>query len=89
MKAIGGIAGDVPVLILAGDANGLARAAEAQVLYHQVAAHGRLVLFRGAGRHNLPGSAPDLFNRTILAFGRELSTSARISASTHVLTWSM
>jgi hypothetical protein len=87
-RATGGGSDDVPVLILVGDANYVARPAQAQILSHQVAAHGRLVLFQGAGHHRLPGSARDLFNRTILAFCQGISTFAWISSSTHVPTWS-
>jgi uncharacterized protein len=82
LKAICGIPNDVPVLILAGDADRLARPAEAQALYRQVATHGRLVLFRGAGHHDLPGSAPDLFKRTLLEFCGEVKGSARVGSST-------
>jgi uncharacterized protein len=72
LKTISGIPNDVPVLILAGDVDRLARPAEARALYHQVAAHGRLVVFPGAGHHDLSGSAPDLFKRTLLEFCREV-----------------
>ena len=72
LNAISGIPNDVPVLILAGDADRLARLAEAQSLYRQVVAHGRRVLLPGAGHHDLPGSAPDLFKRTLLEFCREV-----------------
>jgi uncharacterized protein len=72
LKAISGIPNDVPVLILAGAADRLARLAEAQALYRQVATHGRLVLFPGAGHHDLPGSAPGLFKRSLLEFCREV-----------------
>jgi len=82
LKAIGGIPEDVPVLILAGDADRLARPEEAQALYRQVAAHGTLVLFPDAGHHNLPGSAPDLFNQTVLKFAREIASPARVRSST-------
>ena len=68
LKAISGIPSDVPILILAGDADRLARPAEAQALYQRVTTHGRLVLFPGAGHHDLPGSAPDLFKRILMEF---------------------
>ena len=44
---------DVPVLILAGDADRLARPAEARALHGQVASHGRLVFFPGAEHGDL------------------------------------
>ncbi len=72
LKAISGIPKDVPVLILAGDSDRLARPEEAKALYSQVASHGRLVLFPGAGHHDLPKSAPELFKRTLLDFCREV-----------------
>jgi pimeloyl-ACP methyl ester carboxylesterase len=61
LKAIGGIPNDVPVLILAGDADRLARPEEARALFSQVATHGKLVFFPGAEHHNLSESAPELF----------------------------
>jgi len=82
LKAIGGIPDDVPVLILAGDADRLARPEEAQALYRPVAAHGTLVLFPDAGHHNLPGSAPDLFNQTVLKFCRQIASPVRVRSST-------
>jgi uncharacterized protein len=82
LKAIRGIPNDVPVLILAGDADRLARPAEAQALHRQVATHGRLVLFPGAGHHDLPGSAPNLFKQTLLEFCGEVKGPARVSSST-------
>jgi uncharacterized protein len=82
LKAISGIPNDVPVVILAGTADRLARPSEAQALYRLVAAHGRLVKFPGAGHHDLPGSDPDLFKRTLLDFSREVKGPARVSSST-------
>jgi uncharacterized protein len=82
LTAISEIPTHTPVLILAGDADRLARLEEAQALYRQVAAHGRLVIFPGADHHNLPLSAPDLFRRTLLEFCREIPGPAQIDAST-------
>ncbi len=82
LKAIGGIPDDVPVLILAGDADRLARPEEAQALYRRVASHGRLVFFPGAGHHNLPGSTPGLFDQTVLQFCEEIEHAAPAGAST-------
>jgi len=67
-KAIGGIPADVPVLILAGAADRLARPAEARALYDRVALHGRLVFVPGAGHGDLLGSSPELYRRTVLDF---------------------
>ena len=68
LQAIDGIPNDVPVLILAGDADRLARPVEAKALYQKVAAHGKLVLFPHAEHNNLPESAPILFKHTLLEF---------------------
>ena len=72
LKAISGIPNNVPVLILAGEADRLARPAEARTLYQKVAAHGSLIFFPGAGHHDLPGSAPDLFKQTLTDSCREV-----------------
>ena len=73
LKAITGIPDDVPVLILSGSTDRLARPEEAQALYCKVATHGRLVHFPGAGHGNLYGSAPALYSRTVLEFCRQVS----------------
>ncbi|ODT98616.1 MAG: hypothetical protein ABS79_05580 [Planctomycetes bacterium SCN 63-9] len=52
IRAIDGIPADVPVLILAGDADPLARPEEAQALFDRVRSHGRLVM--------LPASTHDV-----------------------------
>ena len=66
LKAIRGIPQDVPVLIMAGDADRLARPAEAQAIFREVATHSKLVLFPGAGHGDLFGSDRDLYTRTVL-----------------------
>ncbi len=81
IKAIGRIPPDVPVLILAGSADRLARPAEAEALYNRVATHGRLVFVPGAGHGNLFRSAPELYTRTVLAFCRDISVSDRLGVS--------
>ncbi len=68
LQAIGGIPSDVPVLILAGEADPLARPAEARALLERVTGHGRLILFSGASHHNLVESAPDDYRRVFLDF---------------------
>jgi alpha-beta hydrolase superfamily lysophospholipase len=67
-KAIGAIPADVPVLILAGATDRLARPEEARALYDRVASHGRLVFVPGAGHGDLLGSAPEFYSRTVLEF---------------------
>ncbi|MFI5453849.1 MAG: alpha/beta hydrolase [Isosphaerales bacterium] len=85
LKAIAGIPNDVPVLILAGDADRLARPEEAQALHREVAAHGRLLLFPGAGHGDLFRSAPVLYARTVLDFCGEISNFAQISSLNSLL----
>jgi uncharacterized protein len=73
-KAIVAIPGDVPVLILAGAADRLARPEEARALHVQVKAHGRLVFVPGAGHGDLLVSAPELYSRTVLEFVGAIAT---------------
>jgi alpha-beta hydrolase superfamily lysophospholipase len=68
VKAITGIPADVPVLILAGASDRLARPEEARALHSQVASHGRLVVFPGAEHGNLYHAVPDLYAQTVLDF---------------------
>lgn len=68
LQAIGGIPADVPVLILAGEADPLARPAEARALLEHVTGHGCLRLFPGADHHNLFASVPDDYKRVVLDF---------------------
>jgi uncharacterized protein len=75
LKAITGIPQDVPVLILAGTADRLARPAEATALYDRVAAHGKLVFIPGAGHGNLCRSSPKLYSRAVLEFCGAISHS--------------
>ncbi len=73
LEAVSGIPGDVPVLILAGEADRHARLHEARALFAVVESHGKLVLFPGAGHGNLFDSSPELYERTVLDFCREVS----------------
>jgi pimeloyl-ACP methyl ester carboxylesterase len=68
LKAITGIPHNVPVLILAGAADRLARPAEAEALYNQVAVHAKLALVPRAGHGNLFRSAPGFYSRVVLEF---------------------
>jgi uncharacterized protein len=67
-NAIGAIPDDVPVLILAGTADRLARPEEAQALHKRIAAHSRLVLLPGAGHGDLLAAAPKEYSATVLEF---------------------
>jgi alpha-beta hydrolase superfamily lysophospholipase len=53
LAAIDGIPADVPVLILAGGRDRLARPEEAQALLGRVSSHGRMLLFKDATHNNL------------------------------------
>ena len=71
VEAISGIPPDVPVLILAGGEDPVARPDEAQAILDRVRSHGRLVLFEHAGHMNFPETYPDLYQRSVLGFLRE------------------
>jgi alpha-beta hydrolase superfamily lysophospholipase len=73
LKAIAGIPEDVSVLILAGGGDHLARPHEARALHEQVASHGRLVVFPGAGHGDLLRARPELYSTTVLEFCREVA----------------
>jgi pimeloyl-ACP methyl ester carboxylesterase len=67
-QAIGAIPADVPVLILAGAADRLARPVEARALFARVSSHARLFFVPGAGHGDLLASSPELYRRTVLDF---------------------
>ena len=73
LEAVKEIPEDVPVLILAGDADRHARVHEAQAILAQVADHGKLVLFPGARHGNLFNANRDLYERTVVEFCRGIS----------------
>jgi alpha-beta hydrolase superfamily lysophospholipase len=73
LKAIRGIPEDVPVLILAGAADRLARLHEAKAILQEVASHGQIILFPRAGHGNLFRSNRDLYTRTVLEFCGRIS----------------
>jgi uncharacterized protein len=72
LKEISGIPADVPVLILAGGEDPVARPDEAQAIFDRVRSHGRLVLFEHAGHLNFPETYPDLYQRWLFGFLREI-----------------
>jgi uncharacterized protein len=82
LKAIAGIPEDVPVLILAGGGDHLARPTEARALHEKVASHGRLVFFPGAGHGDLLKSRPELYRRTVLEFCGEVVDRAQSGSVT-------
>ena len=73
IRAIDGVPDDVPVLILSGEADRMARPDEARALLARVASHGRLVLVPGAGHGDLLHDAPELYARTVLDFCRSVA----------------
>jgi uncharacterized protein len=76
LKEISGIPADVPVLILAGGEDPVARPDEAQAIFDRVRSHGRLVLFEHAGHLNFPETYPDLYQRWLFGFLREIKKQA-------------
>jgi uncharacterized protein len=71
VTAIGGIPGDVPVLILAGSDDRHARPEEAEALHDRVKGHGRLVVFEHAGHMNFPYASPQRYRKEALGFIRK------------------
>ncbi|HEV3122671.1 MAG TPA: alpha/beta fold hydrolase, partial [Isosphaeraceae bacterium] len=68
LAAIEGIPRDVPVLLLAGGKDRVARPEETRMLYDRVSAHGKLVVFEGSDHHNLLATASDRYRRCVLEF---------------------
>ncbi|MDG3006672.1 alpha/beta hydrolase [Paludisphaera mucosa] len=68
LRAVGAIPEDVPVLILAGDADEMATPEEARALFERVRSHARLESFPGATHYNLATVEPDRYKRTIVGF---------------------
>ena len=71
--AISGIPIDVPVLILAGGEDPVARPDEAQAIFERVRSHAKLILFEHAGHMNFPEMYPDLYQRSVLGFLHEIN----------------
>jgi alpha-beta hydrolase superfamily lysophospholipase len=72
-QAIRSIPGDVPVLIIAGASDTLARPEEARMLFASVVNQGELVFFPGAGHNNLFASDPESYQKVVLRFCASLS----------------
>ena len=70
IEAISGIPADVPVLILAGGDDPVARPDEARAILDRVRSHGRLVVFANAGHMNFPVVDPDQYQQSVLGFLR-------------------
>jgi pimeloyl-ACP methyl ester carboxylesterase len=68
MEAIDGIPADVPVLILAGQEDRLARPEEAEALYRRVKSHGELHVFLKAGHLGMLWSNPERYHGLVNGF---------------------
>src|SRR5262249_39753688 len=66
VEAIGGIPNSVPVLLLAGGRDRLARPEEARALYSRIRDHGRLVWFVRAGHESFYAHDPALYQETVV-----------------------
>ncbi len=65
VEAIGAIPTSVPVLLLAGGRDRLARPEEARALYGRVRTHGRLVWFERAGHESYLANDPALYREAV------------------------
>ena len=68
LEAISHVPDDIPVLILTGGDDPLARPEEAVALYQRVTSHARVEVFPGAGHHDLFGSATRRYGEVVLDF---------------------
>lgn len=68
IRAIDRVPADIPILILSGSDDPLARPAESLALYDRVRSHGRVEVFEGGGHHDLLGVAPLRYRRMVLDF---------------------
>jgi pimeloyl-ACP methyl ester carboxylesterase len=77
VEAIQSIPDDVPVLILSGDADRMARPEEARAIYERVKGHGKLVMVPNAGHGHLWNDDPELFEREVREFCEGLESRVR------------
>jgi pimeloyl-ACP methyl ester carboxylesterase len=68
--AIAGIPADVPVLILAGAEDRIARPEDARALHRRVEGHGTLIVFERAGHWTILKTDPGRYRRSIVDFLR-------------------
>jgi alpha-beta hydrolase superfamily lysophospholipase len=76
VEAIRAIPASVPVLLLAGGRDRLARPEEARALYSRVSDHGRLVWFEQAGHESYYARDPSLYQETVGGLIRFAATPA-------------
>jgi uncharacterized protein len=74
LEAIAGIPTDVPVLIMAGSADRLARPEESRALFERVSAHGTLLVFEGAGHTDLLATSANRYRQSVLGFVDEVKS---------------
>jgi uncharacterized protein len=68
IEAIDRVPSDIPMLILYGSEDRLARPEEALALYDRVQSHARIEVFSGADHHDLFGKDPGRYGRIVLDF---------------------
>jgi alpha-beta hydrolase superfamily lysophospholipase len=68
IAAIAAVPIDVPILILAGAEDPVARPDEARAILERVQSHAQLVLFEHAGHMNFAETDPELYQRSVLEF---------------------
>ena len=70
VDAVSDIPGDLPVLILAGGEDPVARPDEARAILDRLRSHGKLILFENAGHMNFLETDLDLYQRSVVEFLR-------------------
>ncbi len=66
VEAVAGVPGDVPVLILAGDRDAVARPEEARALFERVKSHAQLLIFPGADHLQMRQVDPGRYRDAVL-----------------------
>jgi alpha-beta hydrolase superfamily lysophospholipase len=84
VDAVSGIPASVPVLILAGGEDPVARPDEATEILERVRSHGKLVLFEHAGHMNFPETYPDLYRRSVFGLIHEVMTQTGLGLFIHM-----
>jgi alpha-beta hydrolase superfamily lysophospholipase len=72
IRAVAAIPSDVPVLILAGAEDPVARPEEARAIYDRVRSHGKLIVFERCGHMNFPETCLEAYQRSVLGFVDEI-----------------
>lgn len=77
LLAIGGIPGDVPVLMISGRLDRQAPIEHVEQIFERVRSHGRMVVFERAGHMGYLESDGNLYRRTLLDFVRDIAPPVR------------